>query len=49
MIHDMYLAQVKAPAQSKDPSDVYDILSTVAGKDAFPSLADSACPMVANK
>jgi branched-chain amino acid transport system substrate-binding protein len=49
MIHDMYLAQVKAPAQSKDPSDVYDILSTVAGKDAFPSLAESACSMVAKK
>jgi branched-chain amino acid transport system substrate-binding protein len=49
MIHDMYLAQVKAPAQSKDPSDVYDILSTVAGKDAFPSLAESACSMVTKK
>jgi branched-chain amino acid transport system substrate-binding protein len=49
MIHDMYLAQVKAPAQSKDPSDVYDILSTVSGKDAFPALVDSACPMVAKK
>jgi branched-chain amino acid transport system substrate-binding protein len=49
MIHDMYLAQVKAPAQSKDPSDVYNILSTVSGKDAFPALADSACPMVAKE
>jgi branched-chain amino acid transport system substrate-binding protein len=49
MVHDMYLAQVKKPAESKNPSDVYDILATVAGNDAFPPLKDSACPMVASK
>lgn len=46
MIHDMYLAEVKKPSESKDPSDVYKILATVAGKDAFPPLEASACPMV---
>jgi branched-chain amino acid transport system substrate-binding protein len=49
MVHDMYLAQVKKPTESKNPSDVYDILATVPGNDAFPSLKDSACPMVASK
>jgi branched-chain amino acid transport system substrate-binding protein len=48
MVHDMYLAQVKKPAESKDPADVYDILATIPGNDAFPSLKDSACPMVAS-
>jgi branched-chain amino acid transport system substrate-binding protein len=48
MVHDMYLAQVKKPADSKDPSDVYDILATVHGSEAFPALKDSACPMLAN-
>jgi branched-chain amino acid transport system substrate-binding protein len=46
MIHDMYLAEVKKPSESTGPSDVYKILATVEGKDAFPPLAISACPMV---
>ena len=48
MIHDMYLAQVKRPDASKDPDDVYEILATVSGDEAFPSLKNSPCPMVAS-
>jgi branched-chain amino acid transport system substrate-binding protein len=48
MVHDMYLAEVKKPSESSGPADVYKILATVAGKDAFPPLASSACPMVAS-
>ncbi len=46
MVHDMYLAQVKSPAESTGPWDYYKILSTVAGDDAFRPLSQSACPLV---
>ncbi len=49
MVHDMYLAQVKKPAESTSADDVFKIVATVSGDDAFPSLADSACPMLAKK
>jgi branched-chain amino acid transport system substrate-binding protein len=49
MVHDMYLAEVKKPGESADPFDVYTILATVSGKDAFPPLETSACPMLASK
>jgi branched-chain amino acid transport system substrate-binding protein len=49
MVHDMYLAQVKKPTDSTDPADVYNILATVPGAEAFPRLEDSACPMLARK
>lgn len=46
MVHDMYLVQVKTPAESKKPWDYYKIVETVAGKDAFAGLADSKCSLV---
>ncbi|MGY3605584.1 MULTISPECIES: ABC transporter substrate-binding protein [unclassified Bradyrhizobium] len=46
MVHDMYLAEVKKASEVSDPSDVFRILATVEGKDAFPPLSSSACPMV---
>ena len=46
MVHDMYLAQVKSPAESKGPWDVYNILATVAGDQAYRPLAESDCPLV---
>ena len=49
MVHDMYLAQAKKPSESTGPDDVYNILGTIPGDDAFQKLADSACPMVARK
>ena len=49
MVHDMYLAQAKKPSESTGPDDVYNILGTISGDDAFQKLADSACPMVAKK
>lgn len=42
----MYLAQVKTPAESKSPQDVYKILGTIPGQDAFKPLAQSQCPLV---
>ena len=45
MVHDMYLYQVKTPAESKAPWDYYKLKGTVKGDDAFQSLANSRCPM----
>jgi branched-chain amino acid transport system substrate-binding protein len=46
MVHDMYLAQVKSPAESKAPWDFYKILATIPGDQAFRPLSESACPLV---
>ncbi len=46
MEHDMFLAQVKAPADSTGPWDMLTVQQTVPGSEAFPSLADSTCPLV---
>ena len=46
MVHDMYLVQVKAPADVKQPWDYYKVLRTVKGDEAFRPLAESDCPLV---
>ncbi|MGB3830956.1 MAG: ABC transporter substrate-binding protein [Mesorhizobium sp.] len=46
MVHDMYLAQVKTPAESTGPWDYYKILSTVPGDEAFRPLSKSDCALV---
>jgi branched-chain amino acid transport system substrate-binding protein len=46
MVHDMYLAQVKSPSESKAPWDYYKILATVPGDQAFQPLSQSRCPMI---
>lgn len=45
MIHDMYLFQVKSPAESVKPWDYYKLVATVPGEQAFTTLAESKCPM----
>ena len=45
MVHDMYLAQVKKPSESKGPWDFYNILETVPGDQAFRPLSESVCPL----
>jgi branched-chain amino acid transport system substrate-binding protein len=44
--HDMYLAEVKKPAESKGPWDYFKIIRTIAAKDATQPLADSKCALV---
>ena len=46
MVHDMFLAQVKTPAESHGRWDYYKIIATVPGEQAFGPLADSKCPLV---
>jgi branched-chain amino acid transport system substrate-binding protein len=44
--HDMYLVQVKTPAESKQPWDYYKILKTIPAAEAFPTVEAQKCPLV---
>lgn len=46
MMHDMYLFEVKKPADSKGPWDYYKLLATVPADMAFQPLSKSECPFV---
>ncbi len=46
MEHDMYLFQVKTPAESKAPWDYYKLVATIPGSEAFAPLAESKCPLL---
>ena len=46
MVHDMYLMQVKKPAESKYPWDYYHVKATVPGDEAYQPMSASRCPMV---
>jgi branched-chain amino acid transport system substrate-binding protein len=46
MIHDMYLLEVKAPADSKEPWDYFNVLATIPGDQAYMDPAESGCPLV---
>lgn len=45
MVHDMYLFEVKGPAESKKPWDYYKLLATVPGDKAFFTVAESGCKL----
>ncbi len=46
MVKDMYLVQVKKPAESKRPWDYYTIVETLPGDKVYGSLAESTCKLV---
>jgi branched-chain amino acid transport system substrate-binding protein len=46
MEHSMYIMQVKTPAESKGPWDLYKLVETMSGEQAYGKLADSTCPLV---
>ena len=46
MVHDMYLAQVKKPGESKGRWDNLKIVQTIPGDQAFRPLKDSECPLI---
>ena len=49
MVHDMYLLQVKKPAESSTPWDYYHVRATIPAAEAFQPLSASKCPLVAKK
>ena len=46
MVHDMYLFQVKKPEESKGEWDLYKLIATVPGDEAFRPLDKGDCPLV---
>ena len=48
MVHDMYLAEVKTPAESKNEWDLYKILRTIPADEAYRPLSESKCKLVTN-
>ena len=44
--HEMYILQVKTPAESKGEWDYYKLVKTMSGEEAYGKLSDSACPLV---
>ncbi|MBJ3777057.1 ABC transporter substrate-binding protein [Acuticoccus mangrovi] len=46
MVHDMYVYQVKTPAESTGEWDVYKLIETIPGDKAFRPLSESDCPLV---
>ncbi|MCK0507314.1 ABC transporter substrate-binding protein [Aromatoleum anaerobium] len=46
MVHDMYLAQVKKPSESKYPWDYYHIRQVIPGAEAYIPAAESTCPLM---
>jgi branched-chain amino acid transport system substrate-binding protein len=43
LLHDMYLMQVKTPAESKYPWDYYKVSATIPGAQAYNTKAESKC------
>lgn len=49
MVHDLFLARVKSPEQSKEPWDYYEILQTIPADDVYWPISASHCPLVTKK
>jgi branched-chain amino acid transport system substrate-binding protein len=45
MVHEMYLMQVKTPAESKYPWDYYKVVQAIPGDQAFTTKAESKCAL----
>jgi branched-chain amino acid transport system substrate-binding protein len=46
LMHDFYLATIKAPSEVKEPWDYYNILQTIPASVAAQPLSQSRCPLV---
>ena len=47
MVHDVYLVQIKSPAESQGEWDLLKLVATIPGDKAFRPLEAGACPAVA--
>ncbi|WEF31969.1 ABC transporter substrate-binding protein [Pseudoduganella chitinolytica] len=45
MVHDMYLMEVKKPAESKYPWDYYKLVATIPGDQAYMTKAETKCSL----
>lgn len=48
-VHDLALYEVKSPSESKAPWDYYKRVATIPGDEAFASMAEGGCPLVAKR
>jgi branched-chain amino acid transport system substrate-binding protein len=48
MVHDVYLVQIKSPAESKGEWDLLKLVATIPGDKAFRPLDAGVCPALAN-
>ena len=46
LVRDMYLFQVKAPDESKGKDDIYKLVATVSGDQAYRPLNEGKCPLI---
>ncbi|HTR83875.1 MAG TPA: ABC transporter substrate-binding protein [Reyranella sp.] len=46
LVRDMYLFQVKSPDESKGKDDIYKLIATVPGDEAYRPLKDGKCPYI---
>jgi branched-chain amino acid transport system substrate-binding protein len=46
LVRDMYLFEVKSPAESKGKDDIYKLIATVPGDKAYRPLNEGKCPLV---
>ena len=49
MVHDVYLVQIKTPAESKSEWDLIKVVREMKGDDVFRPLSANACPALAKK
>jgi len=48
MVHDVYLVQIKSPAESSGEWDLLKLVATIPGEKAFRPLEAGGCPALAN-
>jgi len=46
VLRDMYLYQVKTPAESTSEWDLYKLVATIPAEEAFRPLKEGGCPLV---
>ncbi|MBR0873296.1 ABC transporter substrate-binding protein [Bradyrhizobium tropiciagri] len=46
LVRDMYLLQVKAPQESKEPWDIFKVVARIPGDEAYRPMAEGRCPLV---
>ena len=47
MVHDVYLVQIKAPAESQGEWDLLKLVAIISGDKAFRPLGEGGCPALA--
>jgi len=49
MVHDVYVVQIKSPAESTGEWDLLKLVATIPGDQVFRPLSEGACPALAEQ